>query len=42
MKITWKLLTREQRAYARQLHEDEGWTMSEAIALAYAESAVAK
>jgi len=33
--ITWKTLSPAQRKYAKQLHEDEGWSMREAILLAF-------
>jgi hypothetical protein len=35
--ITWKSLSKNQRKYAKQLHEDEGWSMREAVLLAFEE-----
>lgn len=34
-RLTWKDLSPARRSYAKQLYIDEGWTLSEAILLAY-------
>lgn len=37
--ITYASLSSAQKKYAKQLHEDEGWSMQEAVRLAHAEGA---
>ena len=37
VQLSFADLSKEQRVYARQLQEDEGWSRSEAIQLAYSE-----
>jgi hypothetical protein len=35
VETTWKSLSKAQQKYAKQLHEDEGWSMREAVLLAF-------